>query len=225
MREDIRRSLRGLGARDPVISNGYGFTEMQGPAPECREGSGYHLPTPTEYAIEILDPDTLRPRPDGEPGLVVLTHLTRRGTVLFRYLVGDRSALTWAPCPHCGFAGPRFTLPPYRTGGLVKVKGTLVNLAALHDALTGLPGLEEHQLVLAKADRTDPHSPDLLVVRAAATAAHRTALAAEIARRARAVAEVTVGVEFVPPDAFADPLQDYKFRRVVDERPPGAGLT
>jgi phenylacetate-coenzyme A ligase PaaK-like adenylate-forming protein len=225
MREDIRRRLRGLGARDPVVSNGYGFTEMQGPAPECREGSGYHLPTPTEYAIEILDPDTLRPRPEGEPGLVVLTHLNRRGTVLFRYLVGDCSALTWAPCPHCGFAGPRFTLPPYRTGGLVKIKGTLISLAALHDALVGLPGLEEHQLVLAKADPTDPHSPDVLVVRAATTAAHRAALEAEIARRARAACEVTVDVEFVPPDHFAGPLQEYKFRRLVDERPPGARLT
>lgn len=225
MREDIRRRLRGLGAAHVVISNGYGFTEMQGPAPECREGSGYHLPTPTEYAIEILDPETLRSRPEGEPGLVVLTHLNRRGTVLFRYVVGDCSALTWDPCPHCGFTGPRFTLPPYRTGGLVKVKGTLVNLAALHNALVGLPGLEEHQLVLAKADRSDPYSPDVLLVRAAAAEAHRPTLEPEIERRARAVGEVTVDVEFVPPDHFVERLQEYKFRRVVDERPPSARLT
>jgi phenylacetate-CoA ligase len=225
MREDIRRRLHGLGAHDVAVQSGYGFTEMQGPAPECREGSGFHLPTPTEYAIEILDPETLRPRADGEPGLVVLTHLNRRGTVLVRYLVGDCSALSWAPCPHCGFTGPRFTLPPYRTGGLVKIKGTLVNLAALHDGLVGLPDLEEHQLVLAKAEPADPYSPDVLIVRAAADEARRTTVAAEIQRRARATGEITVEIEFVPVGHFTEQLQEYKFRRVVDERPPGARLT
>ena len=225
MREDIRRRLRWLGAGEVVINNGYGFTEMQGPAPECCEGSGYHLPTPTEFAVEILDPESLAPQPDGCPGLVVLSHLNRRGTVLLRYLVGDCSALTWAPCPHCGFAGPRFTMAPYRTGGLVKVKGTLVNLAALHEALWGLPGLEEHQVALTKADRADPFSADVLVVRAAVAEAPRAAVGSEIARRARATCAVTVEVEFVPADYFAEPLQEYKFRRIVDERPAGGRLT
>jgi len=225
MREDIRRRLQRLGAGGVVINSGYGFTEMQGPAPECCEGSGYHLPAPTEYAIEILDPEALTPRPDGAPGLVVLSHLHRRGTVLLRYLVGDCSALTWEPCPHCGFAGPRFTLAPYRVGGLVKVKGTLVNLAALHEALIGLPGLDEHQVVLAKADRSDPFSADVLVIRAAVAETHRPALGAEIRRRAGAVSEVSVEVEFVPPEHFAERFREYKFGRVVDERPPAGRLT
>ncbi len=219
MREDIRRRLHGLGARDVVINNGYGFTEIQGPAPECREGSGFHVSAPTEYAIEILDPDTLRSQPDGVPGLVVLSHLNRRATVLLRYVVGDTSALTWAPCPHCGFTGPRFTLAPRRTGGLVKVKGTLVDPAALHEALLGLPGLEEHQVVLTKADAADPYTADVLLIRAAVEAADRPRVGPEIARRARAACEVTVAVEFVPADHFAARLADYKFKRFVDERP------
>ncbi len=225
MREDIRRRLHGLGARDVVINNGYGFTEIQGPAPECREGSGYHVSAPTEYAIEILDPDSGRPLPDGMPGLVVLSHLNRRATVLLRYVVGDTSALTWDPCPHCGWTGPRFTLEPRRTGGLVKVKGTLVNPAALHEALLGLPGLEEHQVVLAKADRADPYSADVLVVRAAVGEPDRPRVGGEIIRRARAASEVTVDVEFVAADYFATRLPDYKFKRFVDERPAEGRLT
>jgi phenylacetate-CoA ligase len=225
MREDIRRRLRGLGAREVVVNNGYGFTEIQGPAPECREGSGFHVAAPTEYAIEILDPDTLQPLPEAVPGLVVLSHLNRRATVLVRYLVGDTSALTWEPCPDCGFAGPRFTLAPRRTGGLVKVKGTLVNPAALHEALLGLPGLEEHQVVLAKADRADPYSADVLVIRAAVAEADRARVGPEIGRRARAACEVGVDVEFVPVDHFAGQFQGYKFRRVVDERPAEGRLS
>jgi phenylacetate-coenzyme A ligase PaaK-like adenylate-forming protein len=225
MRDDIRRRLHGLGARDVVVSNGYGFTEIQGPAPECREGSGFHLAAPTEYAVEILEPDSLRPQPDGAPGLVVLSHLNRRGTVLLRYVVGDVSALTWTPCPDCGFAGPRFTRPPHRTGGLVKVKGTLVNPAVLHDVLLAVPGLEEHQIVLTKADPADPHSADTLLVRAAVAAADRGRVGAEIAARVRAACEVTVDVDFVAPDHFAGRFGDYKFPRFADERPAAARLT
>jgi phenylacetate-CoA ligase len=225
MREDIRRRLHGLGARDVVISNGYGFTEIQGPAPECREESGYHVSAPTEYAIEILDPETHQPQPDGVPGLVVLSHLNRRATVLLRYVVGDTSALTWAPCPHCGFTGPRFTLAPRRTGGLVKVKGTLVDPAALHETLLGLAGLEEHQLVLTKADRTDPYSADVLLVRAVVAEADRSRVEPEIVRRARAAGEVTVAVEFVAAGDFAARHAEYKFKRFVDERPVEGRLT
>jgi phenylacetate-coenzyme A ligase PaaK-like adenylate-forming protein len=225
MREDIRRRLHGLAARDVVINNGYGFTEIQGPAPECREGSGYHLTAPAQYAIEILDPDTREPQPDSAPGLVVLSHLNRRGTVLLRYVVGDVSALTWTPCPDCGFTGPRFTRPPRRTGGLVKVKGTLVNVAALHDALLGLAGLEEHQVVLTKADPADPYSADTLLIRAAAAVRDRAGVAAEIRRRVRAVGEVTVDVAFVAADHFAARFGDYKFKRFVDERPGEGRLT
>ncbi|MGH7266593.1 MAG: phenylacetate--CoA ligase family protein [Candidatus Rokuibacteriota bacterium] len=225
MRDDIRRRLHGLGARDVVINNGYGFTEIQGPAPECREGSGFHLAAPTEYAVEILEPESLCPQPDGAPGLVVLSHLNRRGTVLLRYVVGDVSALTWTPCPHCGFAGPRFTLAPQRTGALVKVKGTLVNLAVLHDALLAVPGLEEHQIVLTKSDPGDPYSADTLLIRAAVVEPDRARVRAEIHARVRAACEVTVDVGFVGPDHFADGFGDYKFPRFVDERPAAARLT
>ena len=225
MREDIRRRLSRLGARDVVINNGYGFTEMQGPAPECREGSGFHLAAPTEYAFEILDPGTLRPQPDGVDGLVVLSHLNRRGTVLLRYVVGDVSALTWTPCPDCGWTGPRFTTAPRRTGALVKLKGTLVDLAAVHEVLLGLPGLEEHQVVLVKTDRADPFSADTVLIRAAAAEADRPRLAPEIQRRVRATCEITVDVAFVPADHFAARFGDYKFTRFVDERPHGDRLT
>jgi phenylacetate-CoA ligase len=225
MREDIRRRLRRLGAREVVINNGYGFTEIQGPAPECREGSGYHLAAPTEYAIEILDPETGRSQPDGAPGLVVLSHLNRRGTVLLRYLVGDVSALTEAPCPDCGWNGPRFTLAPRRTGGLVKVKGTLVDVATLHEALLGLSGLQEYQVVLTKADPADPYSADTLLVRAVVAEAERARVGDEVRRRSHAACEVTVDVAFVPADHFAGGFGDYKFKRFIDERPETGRLT
>src|SRR5207244_77373 len=66
MRDDVRARLKSLGATDVCVINGYGFTEMQGPAMECAELSGYHLPTPTQYYFEILDSATHQPVPEGE---------------------------------------------------------------------------------------------------------------------------------------------------------------
>ena len=98
-------------------------------------------------------------------------------------------------------------------------------MGTLHDALLGLAGLEEHQVVLTKADGADPYSADVLVVRAAVGGPDRPRVGPEIARRARAACEVTVVVEFVAADHFAARLPDYKFMRFLDERPADGRLT
>jgi phenylacetate-coenzyme A ligase PaaK-like adenylate-forming protein len=220
MRLDLRRRLAALGARDVRVLNGYGFTEMQGPAMECVEHGGYHLPAPAQFYFEVLHPETQAPAPEGTPGMLVMTHLNRRGTVLLRYVVGDIVALRHEPCPHCGVDGPRFVTSPYRARGLVKVKGTLVNPAAVQEALAQLQhaGLDEYQLALVKDDPRDPYSPDTLLVRVVCASADRQRLRARVAATVRRVAEVTPRVEFLPADGLNEQIQQYKFRRLVDER-------
>jgi phenylacetate-coenzyme A ligase PaaK-like adenylate-forming protein len=220
MREDLRERLRKLGASEVKIINGYGFTEMQGPAVECVEGGGFHIPTPTQYYFEILDPATYEPVPEGAEGLVVITHLNRRGTVLLRYVVGDASALSYETCPHCGCSEPRFTTSPYRVGSLIKVKGTLVNPAAIHEALSRLQpkGLLEYQIAIVKDDSDDRYSTDTLLIRLACNEEKRDQLAVHVRSAVLRVTEVTPRLEFLPPDGFMDKVLQYKFSRFVDER-------
>ena len=139
-RSDLVARLHRLGAPDPRISVSYGATEMQGGMVECREGSGYHNPAPDQFLFEAVDPGTLEPVPEGEEGLILLTHLDRRGTVMLRYALGDMARLVRGPCPHCGALTERLVSIPHRVDGLLKVKGMLVNPHAAGGRADGCPG-------------------------------------------------------------------------------------
>ena len=81
----------------------YGMTEMGlGGAVECAARCGYHV-READLLVEIVDPRTRRPVPDGRPGDIVFTTLTREGMPLIRYCTGDRAAFKLQPCP-CGTA-------------------------------------------------------------------------------------------------------------------------
>jgi phenylacetate-coenzyme A ligase PaaK-like adenylate-forming protein len=218
MRDDIRRRITELGAEDVRILNGYGFTEMQGPSMECHEMKGYHLPKPARYFFEILDPETLEPMPEGEQGLVVMTHLDRRGTCLLRYVVGDVSSLSYQSCPECGRWEPRFTSTPTRVGGIVNVKGTLINIPTLYDVLSSIDAIEEYEIIITRIDPSDPFSEDVILIRVACEEDQREALSGTVPEAVRRNLEVTPRVEFVPPDHYAGILTNYKFKKFRDDR-------
>jgi phenylacetate-coenzyme A ligase PaaK-like adenylate-forming protein len=194
-RADLVARLIRLGAADPQVSVSYGATEMQGGMVECRPGAGYHNPAPDQFYVEAVDPDSHAPVADGEEGLILLTHLDRRGTVMLRYALGDVARLARGRCPHCGALTERLVSLPRRVDGLVKIKGTLVDPAALAEALAAEEGLALFQAVVDKEDERDPLSPDrlrLLVVPAAAPAAD---FDARLAARVRGAIGVTPIVE------------------------------
>jgi phenylacetate-CoA ligase len=132
MREDIRTRLISMGSHEPWVNNGYGLTETLGPATQDFEEGGMHQPLAEDYYFEVVDPETYEPVPDGQPGMMLLSHLNRRGIVLLRYVSGDIVSITHETCPNCGRTSPRFLGAPYRADGLTKVKGTLINPAFLN---------------------------------------------------------------------------------------------
>ncbi len=220
MRDDMRARLMAMGSPQVTVNNGYGMTELMGPATECRENGGAHLPAPEQFHFEIVDPDTYAPVPDGERGLLLFTHLNRRGTVLLRYVAGDAVARTHEQCPHCGRYEPRFLGSPFRVDGLTKVKGTLVNPALLLERLSGLlsRGVREYQVVITRESPDDPLSADVLRVRAACAESQRSRLGQEIAAAVVAETEIRPEIEFLPADGFGEIAGGYKFKRFVDER-------
>lgn len=224
MRDDMRARLMGLGSPHVTVNNGYGMTELMGPSTECRENGGAHLPVPEQFYFEVVDPETFKPVPDGERGLLVLTHLNRRGTVLLRYAAGDAVALTHEQCPHCGRHEPRFLGSPFRVDGLTKVKGTLLNPAVLLDRLSSLlsRGVKEYQVVIGHEVPGDPLSADELRVRATCAEEDQARLRQEIAATVRAETEITPEIEFLPADGFGEIAGGYKFKRFVDERADNA---
>lgn len=217
LRRDLTERLKALGARDPWVSVSYGATEMQGGLIECCPDSGYHNPAPEQFHIAIVDPDTHAPVPDGARGLVTLTHLDRRGTVLLRYLLGDTSTQTHTPCPHCGATTDRLIEVPHRADDLVKVKGMLINPAVLSAVLQNDPAIAEFQIVIDRENPADALSMDRLILRVAPTA-RDDGLPERVAERVKTAIGVRPEVELVERDAIYDPERSLKSRRLIDRR-------
>ena len=86
MRRQIEEEL-GVSAIDI-----YGLSEVLGPgvATECEHQNGLHV-FEDHFIVEIVDPATLKPVPDGQTGEVVFTTLTKEGIPVVRYRTRDIS--------------------------------------------------------------------------------------------------------------------------------------
>ncbi len=217
-RADLVARLREIGAIDPFVSISYGATEMQGGMVECRPGSGYHNPAPDQFYFEAVDPATHAPLADGGEGLILLTHLDRRGTVMLRYSLGDVARMTRARCPHCGALSERLITVPYRVDGLLKIRGTLVNPQSLVDTLRESPGVADFQAFVEKEIPGDNLSLDRLVIRIAESDGAAPELSAIIADKVRRAIGVTPVVIVISLDDGALTNRGWKTKPVLDLR-------
>ncbi len=103
--------------------NSFGMSEMCGPgvAFECKEQNGMHI-WEDYYIVEILNPDTLEPVPDGEYGELVLTTLNREAMPLLRYRTRDLTRILPGECP-CGRNHKRLDRMKGRSDDMMIVKG------------------------------------------------------------------------------------------------------
>ena len=180
MRRKLRTLASKLGSNDVEVMATYAFTESKTAWPECpahnadqSEPSGYHL-YPDLGIIEIVDPNSGEPVPDGQPGEIVYTPLDSRGSVILRYRTGDciSGGITYEPCPQCGRHCPRLTgrisrVSDIRRLQIGKIKGTLVNFNDLEHILDDIDGLGAWQIEIRKQN-DDPMEPDEIVVHAQA---------------------------------------------------------
>ncbi|HEY1350377.1 MAG TPA: AMP-binding protein [Ktedonobacteraceae bacterium] len=220
-REEMRQRLVRLGASKQrlAIKSGLGFTEMQGSTGECVELGGSHHPAPEQIFFEVLDEQRHVPLPDGMPGLFVITHLDRRGTVLLRFAIGDLTAISHEICPHCGRQGPRLVANALRTFEQVTFNGALLHPDTLKEAIATVEGIEEYQIVFTRQQSADPSSPDALLVRVAAQPGEQERVQRAVGEAVRGATSLRPSIEFVDSlnDIF-DPNQTFKSTRVVDLR-------
>lgn len=220
MREDIKSRLIKMGSKSPITNNGYGLTETQGPAMECVELGGMHQPSPEQFFFEVMDADTGDSLGDGQQGLLLLSHLNRRGTVLLRYIGGDLVVLNHETCQNCGRTEPRFIGSPRRVDGFIKLKGTLINVGSIQDELAILlsKGVVEYQIVLTKQDQSDPLSQDTFTLKIACSEFDKKSIGIEVERILKHSIQIMPAIEYLPPNGFAEVSGEYKFKRVIDER-------
>ena len=74
------------------------------------------------YIVEIIDPGTLEPVPDGEVGELVLTLLRREGMPILRYRTKDLTYIMPGECP-CGMVHKRIARFVGRSDDMLIVSG------------------------------------------------------------------------------------------------------
>jgi len=189
----------------------YGMTELYGPGTgiECSLHDGMHYWS-DYYVIEVVDPDTLEPVPEGEPGELVLTTLRKEAMPLIRYRTRDISRIIPGACP-CGSPFPRIERLTGRTDDMVKVRGVAIFPAMVDTTLETVDGVgSEYQI---HVDR-DSRGRDELVVRVEGD--DTPGLGARVAEALRGALSVRAEVDIVPPGSL--PRSERKTRRVFDHR-------
>lgn len=121
--EQRRRIEQLLGVK---AYNCFGMSEMNGPgvAFECQEQNGLHI-WEDNVIVEIVDPVTLDPVPEGEVGELVLTTINREAMPLLRYRTRDLTCILPGDCP-CGRTHKRLARFKGRSDDMIILKG--VNL-------------------------------------------------------------------------------------------------
>ena len=113
----------------------YGLTEIYGPGIgiNCKYNTGMHYWDDYIY-IEVIDPKTGEPVPDGEQGEIVITTLVKEGAPLIRYRTHDLSRIIPGECP-CGSCFPRIGTIMGRTDDMMKIKGVNVFPSQIEEIL------------------------------------------------------------------------------------------
>ena len=134
----------------------YGLTEIYGPGIgiNCKYDTGMHYWDDFIY-LEIIDPQTLKPVPDGEWGEIVITTLVKEGAPLIRYRTHDMSRIILGECP-CGSKFPRIDVIAGRTDDMMKIKGVNVFPKQIEEILQEFPELSsEYQIRISHLDGKD----------------------------------------------------------------------
>ncbi len=118
--EQRKRIEENLGVK---AYNSYGISEMMGPgvAFECQEQNGLHI-WEDYFIVEIIDPVTLEPVPDGQLGELVLTTINREAMPLLRYRTRDLTRILPGDCP-CGRHHKRLARLQGRSDDMMILKG------------------------------------------------------------------------------------------------------
>lgn len=140
--EELRTELEArLGIKAVDI---YGLSEVIGPgvAIECHEvQDGLHI-AEDHFYVEVIDPQTLAPVPEGEEGELVFTTLTKEGMPTLRYRTGDMASIRRGKCA-CGRTTVKMSRVKGRIDDMLIIRGVNVFPSEIENHLltveTGTP--------------------------------------------------------------------------------------
>ena len=197
----------------------YGMSELMGPgvAYECSAQDGMHI-NEDHFIVEVIDPETGEPVPDGEKGELVFTCISKEALPLIRYRTRDISAVTREKCS-CGRTFLRMKKPQGRTDDMLIIRGVNVFPSQVESVLLGFDFVTpNYQITVSREGALDSVRIDVEMAEGVAFDTVR-----EVESRARMlrsaieqVLNIAATVRLVPPGTLE--RSEGKARHVVDTR-------
>jgi phenylacetate-CoA ligase len=162
----------------------YGLSEIIGPGVACEslDSDGQLNVAEDHFYVEAVDADG-RPVPDGTPGELVFSTLTKTGMPLLRYRSGDIATLS-GPAAGSPRTLRRMSKLLGRRDDMLVIRGVNVFPTEIEAVLLGDPRLGPHYVIVE--DRRLPARPELRVaVEASSASADPAALGGELAAALR----------------------------------------
>ena len=215
MRHQIEDKL-GLKAYDI-----YGLSEVLGPgvSGECPEQAGMHVWEDNFY-VETIDPETGDVLPEGTPGELVFTSLTKEAFPVIRYRTRDICTLIPEVCK-CGRTHIRMGKPNGRTDDMLIIRGVNVFPSQIEEVLLKVSGDQitpNYQIVVDRVNNVDTF--DINVEMSEAFFSDNVKAIEKLEKRItedlRAMLGISAKVHLVNPKSIV--RSEGKAKRVIDNR-------
>lgn len=198
--------------------NSFGMSEMCGPGVgfECEYQNGLHF-WEDYYIVEIVDPQTLEPVPDGEIGELVLTTLNREAMPLLRYRTRDLTRVLGRTCP-CGRNHVRLDRMRGRSDDMIVLRGVNIFPIQIEMILMKFKELGNNYLITLTTDDDNDNMTVEVELAGLFTDDYPSlkALEKNITRALKDEILLTPHVKLVPQGSL--PVSEGKAVRVVDKR-------
>jgi len=194
----------------------YGLSEVMGPgvANECIETKDGPVIWEDHFYPEIIDPRTGAVQPDGAPGELVFTSLTKQALPIIRYRTRDLTQLL----PPTARSMRRMAKIVGRSDDMLIVRGVNVFPTQIEELILQTPSLAPHYVLeLTREGPLDALAVHVEAADAAAFAAGAQA-ALMLIEQVKAMIGISVRVEVREPGSIERSIG--KAKRVIDKRTP-----
>jgi phenylacetate-coenzyme A ligase PaaK-like adenylate-forming protein len=203
----------------------YGLSEIIGPgvAAECViAADGLHV-NEDHFLAEAIDPLTGAPVPDGTPGELVFSTVTKEALPLLRYRTGDLAALRRGDCA-CGRTLVKMTRVTGRLDDMLVIRGVNVYPSEIERVLLAEPALAPDYLLVV--DEREAERRLIACCEFQTEARSRLPAGSELQERLRAALGLSVRVVMLPGGTVprTEVGKAVRIVRWADGEPPLPGI-
>jgi len=212
--EETRRRIEEAFGCD--VYNSYGLTEMNGPgvAFECEHKAGLHL-WEDYFLLEIINPETGEPLPEGQTGEMVLTSLNREAMPILRYRTRDITSIIPGPCK-CGRTHRRLARITGRSDDMLIIRGVNIFPQQIERVLMSFPQVGRNYVIVIEGLDNMTIRVELAASGFDGQVEHLAALQKQLVEKLKAETWVTPKVDLLPAGSL--PVTEGKAKRVIDKR-------